>query len=420
MALVANGRAGALMRQGGSAGSLEDKLRGEAASLEVIAEDSGSLPDRMEQAMRTGADCVVVAGGDGSIACAASVLAGTETALGLIPSGTMNLLARDLGLDPDDPDSCLRTLADGQVRSIDAGCVAGTDSKGHLFLCASMLGTPARLSRHREAGRKRGGGLLAWASFGRAAGLALWRNRSLHLTLLVGGQELRRRTPSLTITVNPLDDTSGRMFGRSQLDGGKLVLYVVRRASALRQAWLLLRTVITGSLRAPDVEVIEATELEVHSRHRAVHVLVDGEMRLLAPPLRYTIRPRILRVVAPAAPSGEAAPDTAALAKLSGQAASAAPTDAATPGEPSGQAASGAPPDAAVPAERSGKAVPAAPTDATMPAEPSGKAAPAAPTDAAVPDAAARAEPSGQATPDVPPDEAVLAVPSDGLAATAP
>ena len=379
MALVANGRAGALMRQGGSAGSLEDKLRGEAASLEVIEETSGSLPDRMEQAMRTGADCVVVAGGDGSIACAASVLAGTQTALGLIPSGTMNLLARDLGLDPDDPDSCLRTLAAGEVRSIDAGCVAGTDGKGHLFLCASMLGTPARLSRHREAGRKRGGGLLAWASFGRAAGLALWRNRSLHLTLRVGGQELRRRTPSLTITVNPLDDSSGRMFGRSQLDGGKLVLYVVRRASALRQAWLLLRTVVTGSLRAPDVEVIEATELEVHSRHRAMHVLVDGELRLLAPPLRYTVRPRTLRVVAPAALSGEATPDAAVLAAPSGKAAPDAPSD---------EAASDAPPDAAVLAKPSGQAAPAAPSD--------------------------------EAASDTPPDEAVLAVASDGLAATAP
>ena len=333
MALVANGRAGALMRQGGSAGSLEDKLRGEAASLEVIAEKSGSLPDRMEQAVRTGADCVVVAGGDGSIACAAAVLAGTETALGLIPSGTMNLLARDLGLDPDDPDACLRTLADGQVRSIDAGCVAGTDGEGHLFLCASMLGTPARLSRHREAGRKRGGGLLAWASFGRAAGLALWRNHSLHLTLRVNGRELQRRTPSLTITVNALDDNSGRMFGRKNLEGGRLVLYLVRRASVPRQAWLLLRTVITGSLRAPDIEVIETTELEVHAKHRALHVLVDGEMRLLAPPLRYIVRPRAVRVVAPAEQS-EAAPD--------------APPGAAVLAAPSGKAAPDVPPDEAV------------------------------------------------------------------------
>ncbi len=338
LALVANGRAGALMRQGGSAGSLEDKLRREAASLEVIAEAGGNLPDRMAQAVRTGAECVVVAGGDGSIACAASVLAGTQTALGLIPSGTMNLLARDLGLDPDDTESCLRTLETGQVRSIDAGCVAGTDGAGHLFLCASMLGTPARLSRHREAGRKRGGGLLAWASFGRAAGLALWRNRSLHLTLRVGGQELRRHTPSLTITVNALDDTSGRMFGRSSLDGGKLVLYVVRRASVLRQAWLLLRTVVTGSLRAPDVEVIETTELEVHARQRALHVLVDGELRLLAPPLRYTIRPRTLRVIASAEPSAQAAADAPANA----------PAGAAMSAEPSGQAAPDAPPDAAV------------------------------------------------------------------------
>ena len=302
MALVANAQAGALLGQDGGAGSLEDMLRAEAARLDVIPPDSGSLPQRMRQAMDTGADTVVVAGGDGSVACAAAAMAGTGAALGLIPCGTMNLLARDLGLDPADHAACIRTLASGAVRAIDAGCVQGADRQDHLFLCASMLGTPARLTRHREAGRARGGGWRAWLGFGRAAARALAANRSVRLTLRCNGQVLRRRTPSLTITMNRLDDESGSLFGRSRLDGGVLALYVVRRASAPRQAWLLLRTAVTRTLHAPEIEVIETTELEVDAGAAALHVLVDGEMRLLPPPLRYTVRAGALRVVAPAAP----------------------------------------------------------------------------------------------------------------------
>jgi diacylglycerol kinase family enzyme len=298
MALVANAKAGALLASEGQAGSLEQMLREHAAELHVIDTKAGDLPARMRSAMQTGAELVVVAGGDGSIACAAGMLAGTDVALGVIACGTMNLLARDLGLDPANPAHAVRTLAAGDIRAIDAGCVEAGDEV-HLFLCASMLGTPARLSRHREAGRHRGNGVLAWAGFGRAAAQALWRNRSLRLVLRVDGRVIHLRTPALTIVVGALDDSSGRMFGRGRLDEGVLSLYAVRRAPVWRQAWLLLRTVLTGRLSAPEIELIQASEVDIQASSAALHVLVDGEMRLLAPPLRYSVRPGAVRVVAP-------------------------------------------------------------------------------------------------------------------------
>jgi diacylglycerol kinase family enzyme len=299
LALVANAQAGALLNQAGGSATLEDLLRAETESLEVIAPDAGTLPERVALAIATGADCIVIAGGDGSIACAAAAVAGTQQALGLVPSGTMNLLARDLGLDPANTAAAARILSTGVPRAIDAGCVTGADGETHLFLCASMLGTPARLTRHREAGRRQGGGMRAWAGFGRAATRALLANRSLRLVLRVNGQVLSRKTPSLTITVNPLADNSGHLFGRTILDAGTLALYIVPRAGILRQAWLLLRTAITGTLHVPEIEMIETTEIEIAASGAAIRLLIDGEMRLLQPPLRYTVRPGAVRVIAP-------------------------------------------------------------------------------------------------------------------------
>jgi diacylglycerol kinase family enzyme len=294
VALVLNGQAGALLGQADSAAALAEKLGASGAEVRVIPPDAGTLPERMAQAKASGADCVVVAGGDGTIACAAAALAGSGVSLGLIPCGTMNLLAKDLHIDPGDHDAAIEILTHGRPRAIDVGVVGG-----HVFLCASMLGTPARLSRHREAGRQRGNGVMAWAGFASAALRALTKNRSLRVVLRADGKTMKLRSPSITVTVNRLDDDSARLFGRSDLAGGKLGVYVVRRSSALRQVFLLVRTVLAGKLRDPEIDFFTTGALDVVSAHAAMHVLVDGELRLMKPPLRYEIQPGALRVIAP-------------------------------------------------------------------------------------------------------------------------
>jgi diacylglycerol kinase family enzyme len=289
-----NVQSGSLLGQRDAADSLQTALQAAGGDIHVIPADAGTLPERVALAVKTGADCVVVAGGDGSIACAAAALAGTQTCLGLIPSGTMNLLAKDLHIEPSDRAAAITLLTEGHTRLIDAGTLGE-----HTFLCASMLGTPARLTRHRETGRQRGNGLRAWAGFASAALRALARNRSHRMVMRLDGQVIQRRSPSVTITVNRLDDSSASLFSRSNLSGGELAVYIVKRSSPLKQAWLLLRTALTGKIGEPDVEVFTTKTLDIHSNATALHVLLDGELRLIAPPLHYAIRPDALRVVAP-------------------------------------------------------------------------------------------------------------------------
>jgi len=294
LALVLNGQAGGLLGQTDAAAMLQEKLAASGDEVVVIAPESGTLPERMKAAKDVGAACVVVAGGDGTIACAATALAFSGVSMGLIPSGTMNLLAKDLRIEPGDVDAAIEVLTHGQTRAIDVATVGG-----HVFLCASMLGTPARLSRHREAGRQRGNGVRAWAGFGRAALRALSRNRSMRVVLRADDRVMRVRTPSITVTVNRLDDDTARLFGRSDLSGGVLGVYLVRRSSPLRQALLVIRTVLTGRLRKPEIDVFTTRNLVVESGDAAMHVLLDGELRLIEPPLRYEVKPGALRVIVP-------------------------------------------------------------------------------------------------------------------------
>ncbi len=302
--IVLNARAGALLGRDDAGAEVERLFQSAGAKVESVPQDAGTLPERIERARNAGADCIVVAGGDGTIACAAQALAGASDtkdvpALGIIPSGTMNLLAKDLIIPVGDTEQAIDTLMHGSVRAIDVGEVRSGGDHSHVFTCASMLGTPVSLGRHREAGRHAGGGPLAWLNLLRAGLRALRRNRSVRLTLVCNGRRVRIRSPSVTITVNPLDDQAGRLFGRSCLDGGELCIYIVRHNTPWRLLRVLTHAITSGSLHDRGIDVMRATELVLESRTRALHVLVDGEDRLLEPPLHYRVRPRALRVVAP-------------------------------------------------------------------------------------------------------------------------
>jgi diacylglycerol kinase family enzyme len=289
LSLVLNEKAGALLA-GGRTQDLTDRLSQGGARLRIIP--PGDLPDRLRDA-RAEADAVVVAGGDGTIACAAAALEDTGMPLGILPAGTMNLLAKDLHLPIGQLTEAAGIILAGHTRDVDVGRV-----DGHVFLCACMLGAPTRLGHHRETNR-RAGPWRQWVGFARAAFRTLRRRRSQRLTITVDGAVHTIRTPSLTITVNPVDDGRGRLFARSRLDGGKLCAYVIRRHTMLDLVRVMLR-IAAGNTRDPALLVLEGTAITIEAPTPALLVLIDGEERLLAAPLSFTIKPGALRVFAPA------------------------------------------------------------------------------------------------------------------------
>jgi diacylglycerol kinase family enzyme len=298
LALVLNDQAGAVLAGTATPDAVRSILRDGGA--EVFEPPSGKLPDRL-RAAAAGADTVVVAGGDGTVACAAAVLADSGKKLGILPCGTMNLLARDLALPVDDTAAAARVVLAGITKTIDVGAVRGGDADSHTFLCACMLGGPVRLGRHREQARRHGR-FGQWMQFARAAVLVLRRPRSLRLTMTVDGVPHSLRTRSLTITLGALADSTGRMFGRASLDEGVLWAYGVRRAGIfglLRVFWRLAR----GRPRDPALAVFAGRDITLDAPGGRLHIMIDGEVQLLATPIHLTVRPRSLTVLVPAAAS---------------------------------------------------------------------------------------------------------------------
>jgi diacylglycerol kinase (ATP) len=125
--------------------------------------DPDDLPGHLRDALARGATRVVVGGGDGTLAAAAGLLAGTGVALGVLPLGTANDLARTLHV-PDDLDRAARVIARGHVRKVDVG-FAGE----RAFLNAASVGVSTGLTRRLDSGLKRVAGPLAYPVAGAAA-----------------------------------------------------------------------------------------------------------------------------------------------------------------------------------------------------------------------------------------------------------
>ena len=291
VSVVLNGKAGALLDQTDSHATLENALADAGLQAEFIPQDAGTLPERVKLAAESGADAVIVAGGDGTVACAGHALVGRDVPLGILPYGTMNLLAKDLGLPIGDLPAALRAIAAGSVRAIDVGEV-----NGHTFLCASMLGMPTQLGRTRE--ETRGSSVRLWSRMATAALRLLRREHRLRVRVRLDGAPSDVHATSLTITVNSIDEISGRTFGRPVLDGGRLGVYLIQRFG-LRDAVRLVVRMAFGRWRG-DTSVMEhqVGTVDIEAR-QAVHAMNDGELTLLQPPLQYRLRPGALRVLVP-------------------------------------------------------------------------------------------------------------------------
>ncbi|HEY3173765.1 MAG TPA: diacylglycerol kinase family protein [Thermoanaerobaculia bacterium] len=289
-----------LNRSSGSAEDREtdDRIReafrssGREADIQLAA--SGEQVIALTRRAVSGAsDIVVAGGGDGTISSVASVLSGGEKALGILPLGTLNHFAKDLKI-PTDLEEAARTVVEGRLVRVDVGEV-----NGNVFVNNSSLGLYPRIVRHRDEQRVRLG-WGKWPAFAWATVHALHRHVPIDVLLSIDGREIRRRTPFVFVGNNAYEMRGFDIGSRDRLDRGELSLYVAPGARPLDLVFLGIRAFF-GRLRSgSDFEALRTTELRIETRVDRARVAIDGEISILDTPLRYRVRPQVLRVVVPA------------------------------------------------------------------------------------------------------------------------
>ena len=271
-----------------------------AFDAEVRAVPASELKAQVERAAADpSCDVVVLAGGDGTISSGAAVLAGTRKPLGVLPLGTLNHFARDLGI-PLELDKALALVATGGTRRVDVAEV-----NGHVLVNNCSIGLYPEAVLRRELLR-RTVSWSKWRAMLRGALEALRRFPVLWLTLRLPERTLSLRTPQLVVGNNPYQTSLFKLGRRPALDRGELWVYVAHSLGRFGFLRLVLRALLGRLEQEHDFQALctDGT-LEIQTRrpgHR-VRAAVDGELVELRAPLSFRMRPGELTVIAPAAPA---------------------------------------------------------------------------------------------------------------------
>jgi diacylglycerol kinase family enzyme len=258
-----------------------------AVRLERVR-DPGDLPARARRAASNG-DVLVAAGGDGTVNAVAGVAVETNCVMGILPMGTLNHFAKDLGL-PLDLEHAVGTIVRGHERNVDIGEV-----NGRVFVNNSNVGLYPRMVWERDEEQRRGRN--KWTAFAIAM-LRTWRSyRTITARLMVSGKAAVVRTPFVFVGNNYYVVEGFQLGGRSRLDEGRLSIYMAPECGRFEILSLPVRALTRRlSSGAPFVE-FDAETVAVDVQSRRVSVAVDGEVALMTSPLEYRIRRRALKVI---------------------------------------------------------------------------------------------------------------------------
>jgi len=280
-----------------SLGLTSEALTQAFADTSLQADVDGGDDDlsiKLDRALASKADIIISAGGDGTATAIAERLVGTNKCLAVLPLGTANLLARDLAV-PLALETAIGSLAQMRPLEIDVGEV-----NGRVFLHKVVVGVVPSIAAARERVR----GESAW----KLLGFARYFVRRLHHARRTAVSITSRDTDdrierihAIAVANNAYDQGWGKVFCRSCLNAGSLTLYVLRRLT-FGDAVRLGMKMVAGTWQDDAAITIETVRsVTLNSKRGRISVMIDGEVGILETPLKFRIRPKALRVLAPVA-----------------------------------------------------------------------------------------------------------------------
>ncbi len=276
---------------------------GDESSLRALAEENGLRvvevkPDLdvrtvIREALAAGLRSFIVAGGDGSVHHVAQALVHTEGILGVVPVGSVNHLARDLGIVVGDWRAAFEIAIRGEVRQIDVGQINGI-----FFINSIILGMYTTISHYRERFRSMNN---RWSAYFKATRMAFRHFPHVNLVVELDSRVETFRTQLFVVAVNAYDlSQSGLVSLKTTLHDGRLSIYSL----SFMNRWQFIRAAakyLRGKMgEVPGFRSIRTRQLSVDTGQRKLKVSLDGELIEMKTPLKIAAVPSSLLVRAPA------------------------------------------------------------------------------------------------------------------------
>jgi YegS/Rv2252/BmrU family lipid kinase len=246
-------------------------------------------PERVEKALAEGAETIFVWGGDGMVQRAVDVLAGTDARLAILPAGTANLFASNLGI-PDDIADAVHVGLSGRERRLDLGKM-----NGEHFAVMAGAGLDARMIRDADGGPKDKYGRLAYIW---AASKNL-RVEPFKARIEVNGDIWYDDEASCLLVGNVGALFGGlEVFDNASPEDGQLEVGVTHAESLGQWARTVARTAIGSGAKSPFIQATKAERIEVELKPKVLYEL-DGGERGEVKRLKVKVKPASLTVMVP-------------------------------------------------------------------------------------------------------------------------
>jgi YegS/Rv2252/BmrU family lipid kinase len=306
-------------RSGGRGAERESDLRealailcdaGVEASI-TVTQSSADAAEQARKAVVAGCDTVFACGGDGTIHDILQGMAGTRVALAVIPMGTANALAHDLGL-PLEPVKAVRAVIDGEHRRIALGRLQATGLEGNpttrYFTVAVGVGVDAHLFYKLHSGMKQRMGMAAYYY----KAWQLWFTHRMERFSVVCGNASSAQishgdvTEMLAVRIRDFGGVLRELAPGASLDRNDLRVVLCRTSNRLSYLMYVTRSLLGASFSVPGVELVHSDHVRCDyvspqaaaSSANRVYVEADGEL-VGTLPAEITIVPDALTLLAP-------------------------------------------------------------------------------------------------------------------------
>jgi diacylglycerol kinase (ATP) len=253
------------------------------------ASSGDSVPALVAELVEEGVDLLFVWGGDGTVQQCVDAVGTAPVTLAIMPAGTANLLARNLGI-PDDLEGALDVGLSGRRRKLDIGSV-----NGERFSVIAGIGFDAVMVREADGGLKDRLGRLAYI----ATGIGAVEREAVQARVAIGG-DTWFEGPSTSVLVGNMGDLFGGLsvFPDADPEDGLLNVGVVTAESATEWARTVGAAMVGRPGSSPFVEMTVGTRVDI-SLVEALPYELDGEARPETDHLEFHVEPAAVSICAP-------------------------------------------------------------------------------------------------------------------------
>ena len=228
---------------------------------------------------------VIAVGGDGTVSMLANILAKSDIPLGILPGGSANGMAKELGI-PADSGAALNVIVKGFLKKLDLILLNNKEYCLHL----SDIGLNAQLIKYFDEGKLRGK-----IGYAKVILKTLWHRQKMHVSIRVGDTEISRVAFMVALANARMYGTGAVINPKGKPDDGQFELIIVRKLSFFTLIKMMFRPRIFDPKK---IEIIPCTSADISTK-RAMHFQTDGEYKGKLKKITAVIVPAAVTMILP-------------------------------------------------------------------------------------------------------------------------